>query len=457
MDALKKAELAQRKVQQANASTSASASTSNSVSPSASSSVASPADTAASGLSPGSGIQSALAASASIKANAANQGERLPSPDLPGFIGEDATTLKPSPSQSQPSPQPAGTLLSLEEIDRPAASVLRTAELVQEAESAQQRETIQNLFETKQAGPSRKTFAIVVGATTILALLAIGLYFWIELQPKSGLQPVAASKAFPQPTMPAQSVTAGITPRDSGAIDSGAIESDTAESTPSQAERQAATKREAFAANNREALVPPVKKVFQVTAAAALSNATLDRAYDALTRGDDAGAKAAYEKVLVIDPKNIDALSGLAVIAQRSGNPARATDYYLQILDADPKNPVALGGLINLQSRMDPLEAETRVKQALSAQPDSPALNFSLGNIYARSKRWGDAQQFYFKATTGDPSNPDYLFNLAVSLEQLRQPKLAATYYAQAIAAAETRPGSFDKTKASERLQQLQQ
>jgi Tfp pilus assembly protein PilF len=372
--------------------------------------------------------------------------------DRPGFIGEDATS-----QQSQPSPQPAGTLLSLEEIDRPAASVLRTAELVQEAENAQQREAIQNLFETKQAGPSRKTFAIVVGATTILAVLAIGLYFWIELQPKSGLQPVASSQAFPQPTMPAQSVTAGIAPMDSGAIDSSAIESDTAESTSSQTKHQAETKREAFATYNRETPVPPVKKVFQVTAAAPLSNATLDRAYDALTRGDDAGAKTAYEKVLVLDPKNVDALSGLAVIAQRSGNPARAADYYLQILDADPKNPVAVGGLINLQSRMEPLEAETRVKQALSAQPDSPALNFSLGNIYARSKRWGDAQQSYFKATTGDPSNPDYLFNLAVSLEQLRQPKLAATYYAQAIAAAETRPGSFDKTKASERLQQLQQ
>jgi Tfp pilus assembly protein PilF len=209
--------------------------------------------------------------------------------------------------------------------------------------------------------------------------------------------------------------------------------------------------------NTRRTAPAPTQKLFRVTAPVSVSNQTLDRAYTALTQGDDAGARAAYEKVLAVDPKNADAMAGLAVIAQRAGNPAQAADYYLQMLDADPRNAAALSGLINLQSRMDPFDAETRIKQALSTQPDSPALNFSLGNVWARNKRWNDAQQAYFKAVSGDPGNPDYLFNLAVSLEQLRQPKLAANYYAQAVAAADNRPGSFDKAKASERLQQLQQ
>ena len=101
--------------------------------------------------------------------------------------------------------------------------------------------------------------------------------------------------------------------------------------------------------------------------------------------------------------------------------------------------------------------AETRLKQALSSQPDSGPLNFSLGNIYARTKRWNDAQQAYFKAVTGDPGNPDYLFNLAISLDQMRQPKLAAKYYAVALSAAESRPATFDKNQVSDRLQKLQQ
>jgi tetratricopeptide (TPR) repeat protein len=46
--------------------------------------------------------------------------------------------------------------------------------------------------------------------------------------------------------------------------------------------------------------------------------------------------------------------------------------------------------------------------------------------------RWNDAQQAYFRAYSAEPDNPDILYNLAISLEHLRQNKLAAQYYAQA-------------------------
>jgi tetratricopeptide (TPR) repeat protein len=49
----------------------------------------------------------------------------------------------------------------------------------------------------------------------------------------------------------------------------------------------------------------------------------------------------------------------------------------------------------------------------LAAQPDSPTLNFALGNLYAQQGRWNDAQQAYFRAFAGDGDNPDYQFNLA--------------------------------------------
>ena len=92
-----------------------------------------------------------------------------------------------------------------------------------------------------------------------------------------------------------------------------------------------------------------------------------------------------------------------------------------------------------------------------AAQPELAAPHFSLGNLYARHSRWADAQQAYFRAYTAEPENPDILYNLAISLEHLRQNKLAAQYYGQAIAAAQTKPAGFDKAQAAARQAALQQ
>jgi uncharacterized protein HemY len=81
--------------------------------------------------------------------------------------------------------------------------------------------------------------------------------------------------------------------------------------------------------------------------------------------------------------------------------------------------------------------------------PIRPSLNFALGNLYAQQGRWNDAQQAYFRAYAGDGDNPDYpLFNLAVSLEQLRQPKLALQYY-QGRSLRPPAPAAFDKRQAA--------
>ncbi|MGB5011473.1 MAG: tetratricopeptide repeat protein, partial [Candidatus Dechloromonas phosphoritropha] len=78
------------------------------------------------------------------------------------------------------------------------------------------------------------------------------------------------------------------------------------------------------------------------------------------------------------------------------------------------------------------------------------------GNLYSRQNRWSEAQQVYFNAVAADPDNPDYLFNLAVSLDHLRQPKLAAQHYRLALDAAQRRPAAFDSDRVQLRLAELQ-
>ncbi|HKX38397.1 MAG TPA: tetratricopeptide repeat protein, partial [Burkholderiales bacterium] len=58
-------------------------------------------------------------------------------------------------------------------------------------------------------------------------------------------------------------------------------------------------------------------------------------------------------------------------------------------------------------------------------------------------------------AFTGEPDNADFAYNLAVSLDHLRQPKLALEYYQRAIALAKARGARFDIAAAESRVAQL--
>jgi tetratricopeptide (TPR) repeat protein len=177
--------------------------------------------------------------------------------------------------------------------------------------------------------------------------------------------------------------------------------------------------------------------------------------YAAYAAGDLAAARSEYEQALRDEPTNRDALLGLGAIDVRSGRYESAEALYLRVLQIEPRDPQAQAALISLRSgRSDPLATESRVKSLLAADPSAHALNFALGNQLARQNRWAEAQQEYFKAYTAEPENADFAYNLAVSLDHMRQPRQALDYYQRAISLSQKRGASFDvaaaKTRASE-------
>jgi tetratricopeptide (TPR) repeat protein len=183
---------------------------------------------------------------------------------------------------------------------------------------------------------------------------------------------------------------------------------------------------------------------------------TLNLAYEAWQAGRLDEARRGYEEVLRGDAHNVDALLGLAAIASRQGQFERAQELYLRVIESDPSDATAQAALINLRGQANAGASESRLKTLLANQPASSALQFALGNLYARQGRWNDAQQAYFQAYALEPDNADYLFNVAVSLDHLRQNKLAAQYYRMALRAGETGPGAFDRNAASKRILELQ-
>jgi Tfp pilus assembly protein PilF len=177
--------------------------------------------------------------------------------------------------------------------------------------------------------------------------------------------------------------------------------------------------------------------------------------YHALLAGDARRAAQAYEKAVQSDAYNVDAHLGLATAASRLGNAGLAARHFQEALALDPRNGYALAGLVNLSSDRGGDALEQALRSRLAQNPAAAALHFALGNLHAAHQRWHDAQQAYFDAWQHEPERADYAFNLAVSLDHLRQTPLASQYYAKALALARTGTAQFDLDAAARRLAEL--
>jgi tetratricopeptide (TPR) repeat protein len=182
----------------------------------------------------------------------------------------------------------------------------------------------------------------------------------------------------------------------------------------------------------------------------------LERAYEAFQKNDLETAREIYQTVLQRDPNNHDALLGMAAVDVRTANYAIAEARYLRLLELDPRDGYAQAGLLALR-QADPVASESRLKNLLATQPESAQLLFALGNQYALQSRWSEAQQAFFRAMAADPENPDYAFNLAVSLDHLHQKPQAVEFYRRSLALADKRSATFDRSLATARARELQQ
>lgn len=329
-------------------------------------------------------------------------------------------------------------------------------------DDAAERLAARNVFAAKQVPRSRMPLWLFLGLGGV-ATLAIGGYFWWQLQSIPGgslsrpteINPPAARPAL-APTRPASSSGPALaTEAPPAAPPLAATLAERPWSRPasevSAPAARPALRREAAASQPGE-----VSSVFRAGSSRTRQDQTINLAYEAwqADRLDD--ARRGYEQVLRSDPRNADALLGMAAIDARQGRIDRAQELYQRVLDSDPTDATAQAALINLRGQSDAGQSESRLKTLLAGQPESSALHFALGNLYARQGRWGEAQQAYFQSYALDPDNPDYLFNVAVSLDHLRQSKLAAQYYRMALNAADTRRSSFDRSVAGKRSLELQ-
>jgi tetratricopeptide (TPR) repeat protein len=370
-----------------------------------------------------------------------------------------AEPLQPLPDIRQPleivreeAPQPEPALTLAEEKPRPAP--------IPKAEAAaSDRAAARKVFEAKFREPNpRLPFFITMGALGVFAVGTV-VYFWLQLRP-----PAALVNLNPKP--PAGEQVAAAAPKASAPA--APAPSAAKSAIPGLPAAAPVIKAEPAPRIETPILKPPVRPAAppprsepaptEVTTsrAAPQVHARVSTGYAAYLGGDLATARSEYEQALREEPANRDALLGLAALDVRAGRFEAAEGAYQRLLRADPRDAHAHAALIALRGgRFDPAAAESRVKSMLAENPGAHVLNFTLGNQFAQQGRWAEAQQEFFKAFAAEPENADFAYNLAVSLDHLRQPRLALEYYQRALSLAKARGASFDPAAAEARAAQL--
>jgi Flp pilus assembly protein TadD len=180
----------------------------------------------------------------------------------------------------------------------------------------------------------------------------------------------------------------------------------------------------------------------------------LNEAYKAYKSGDDSLAMTRYNQVLQLDPGNRNALLARAAIYVQNNNSSAAIEDYQALLLRNPKDSLAMTSLISV-ANYSPLETESQLKLMIRDEPDSPYLNFALANAYGAQNRWQEAQGYYFKALENNPQDPNYAYNLAVSLEHIAQPIAAVSYYQRALDNINHGLATFNREIVSQRMEIL--
>jgi len=181
-------------------------------------------------------------------------------------------------------------------------------------------------------------------------------------------------------------------------------------------------------------------------------NAMVNQAFKAYQQGHYDAAKSLYKDVLKKDADNRDAHLGLAAIAIGKQDRKNAYLHYVHLLELNPADTLAMNALISLSNSADPVKDESAIKLLIQRDGDVPYLYFSLGNLYAKQKRWLNAQQAFFDAYRLDLENAGYVLNLAISLDQIGQYDTALDYYKTAIELSKNSSAKFDFVSVNNRI-----
>jgi Flp pilus assembly protein TadD len=147
------------------------------------------------------------------------------------------------------------------------------------------------------------------------------------------------------------------------------------------------------------------------------TNYELNRAYTALMGGDTEVAIDVYKNILSTEPKNQDALFGLAATYHRLGDFDKARTYYGQLLAVNANHREGLNNFLALASEESPEDALAELEILEKRNPDFSPIPAQQGVVLSKIGQIDLAREKMLRAIALSPENLTYKYNLAIMLD----------------------------------------
>ncbi len=165
------------------------------------------------------------------------------------------------------------------------------------------------------------------------------------------------------------------------------------------------------------------------------ANYELNRAYTSLMGGETEQAIIIYKDILSTEPKNQDALFGLAATYHRLGNIDKARPLYGMLLKLNPNHREGLNNFLVLVADESPEDALPELERLEDRNPDFSPIPAQIAIVMDKLGYADKAHEKMLRAIELAPDNLTYKYNLAVMLDRQHRYADAGALYKLLIAA----------------------
>lgn len=152
-------------------------------------------------------------------------------------------------------------------------------------------------------------------------------------------------------------------------------------------------------------------------------------AFEALIQGQYSASITLYKALEKDYADHVDVLFGIASAYHKSGQYRQARPYYERAIAIEPDRQDLMNNFLALLGKESPVNALLELQKLEKISPGFSPIPAQIGFIHFETGNYDEAAKALRRAVSIDEGNPQYLYNLAVTMDKLSRREEATYYY----------------------------